>query len=230
MRPSRVLAILAGLAASLALAACQPKAPTGPQAAFGGKAPTSHAFEGVIYYLPENTPKLPDLKTLPPHGKIYATELNVPDQSFSLGFPGVTDRTTWFAIDYKGAFNVAQAGKYNFHLASDDGSKLWIDGKVAVDDDGVHSMTSAKSDVDLTCGRHAIEVEYFQGPPTEVGLQLFCTAPGGKEAIFPGCGFTLDRPGAFGWFWWLSGLLLIVALIILWLNRNKLMPKPAPAG
>ncbi len=228
MRPSRVLSGVVAALVSLVLCACQPKAPAGPEAAFGSKAPSSHAFEGTIYYLADGTPKLPDLKTLPPHGKIYVRELNVPNQDFSLGFPGVTDRTTWFAIDYKGAFTVAQPGKYNFHLASDDGSKLWIDGKVAVDDDGVHGVTSASGDIDLAAGRHAIEVQYFQGPPTAVALQLFCTAPGGKEAIFPACGLNLDRPGQTPWLWWLLALLVIAALILLWLNRERLRPRPAP--
>jgi hypothetical protein len=213
-------AAFTAVVAVLALIACQPKA-SKEQAAFGGVTPSSHAFVGKIYYLPENTPKLPDFRKMAPHGTIFAPQLNVPDQDFNLGFPGVTNRTTWFAIDYKGAFSVDKPGKYNFRLSSDDGSKLWIDGKVAVDNDGVHPTVSTNRDVSLTAGRHSIEVAYFQGPPVRVSLQLFCTGPGGKEVIFPGCGLNLTRPGGMMMWLWLVVVLVLAAAVLIWSRRRR---------
>ncbi len=223
------IAAFAAALAVLALSACQPKS-SKEAAAFGGATPSSHAFVGKIYYLPDSTQKLPDFRYMAPHGTIFAQQLNVPDQDFSLGFPGVTKRTTWFAIDYRGAFDVATPGKYNFRLSSDDGSKLWIDGKVAVDDDGVHATGSASNDIDLKAGRHSIEVGYFQGPPVRVSLQLFCTQPGGKEAIFPGCGLNLIRPGGMMIWLWLVIIVIVAAGIVFWLRRRKPPDQESPTA
>ncbi len=71
-------------------------------------------------------------------GTIYTTSLNVPPQDFEQGFPGVTNRFEWFAIDYSGRFWIENPGLYRFELTSDDGSKLYVDDRPVVDDDGAH--------------------------------------------------------------------------------------------
>ena len=118
-----------------------------------------------------------------PVGSIYTKVLDVPERSFDSGFPGVTDRFEWFAIKYTGTFQVENVGEYKFRLVSDDGSRLFIDGKKIIDDDGVHPAQSASGSVSLDRGAHQIEVDYFQGPRYYVALQLFWTPPGGTETI-----------------------------------------------
>ncbi len=54
------------------------------------------------------------------------------------GFPGIDNRFEWFAIDYTGNFWIARGGKYKFALNSDDGSKLYIDDTLVIDNDGQH--------------------------------------------------------------------------------------------
>jgi hypothetical protein len=227
MRAPSFAALWAVVLVSLSLAACQAPS-TKDDAAFGDKAPQAHAFEGKIYYLPENAPKLPDFKSLKPQGTIYASQLNVPDQDFALGFPGVTNRTTWFAIDYKGTFRVPSSGRYGFRLSSDDGSKLFIDDKQVIDNDGQHATSSASGDADLSAGAHRIEVQYFQGPPVRVSLQFYCTQPGGKEAIFPGCGLTLSRPHPLQWLMWVIAVLLVAVAVAAYVTRRRWVPPPAP--
>jgi hypothetical protein len=84
---------------------------------------------------------------------------------------------------YTGTFQVENEGEYKFRLVSDDGSRLFIDGKKIIDDDGVHPAQSASGSVSLGRGAHQIEVDYFQGPRYYVALQLFWTTPGGTETI-----------------------------------------------
>ena len=68
---------------------------------------------------------------------------------------------------------------------SDDGSKLWIDDILVVDNDGLHAPAAKEAEYCLATGSHAIRVHYFQGPRTEVALQLTVAPPDGDFETFP---------------------------------------------
>ena len=155
----------------------------GSENPFGSATLDSVSLKGDIYYLPEGASSLPDFSGLTPAGSIYTKVLDIPTRSFTSGFPGVSDRFEWFAIRYTGVFNVDMEGDYAFRLVSDDGSRLLIDGKMIIDNDGIHATRSISGDVYLASGQHSIEVDYFQGPREEIALQLFWTPPGGSEQI-----------------------------------------------
>ncbi|MCX6676625.1 MAG: PA14 domain-containing protein [Methanothrix sp.] len=155
----------------------------GSENPFGSATSDSVSLKGDIYYLPEGASSLPDFSSLTPVGSIYTTVLDIPTRSFTSGFPDVTNRFEWFAIRYTGEFNVDMDGDYAFRLVSDDGSRLFIDGKKIIDNDGTHPTQSVSGNAYLTRGQHSIEVDYFQGPREEIALQLFWTPPGGSEGI-----------------------------------------------
>jgi hypothetical protein len=152
-----------------------------PMAHFGTTVFISGGLKGDIYFLPEQTRKLPKFETLKPVGSIYTTELNVPRHDFEMGFPGVTDRFEWFGIDYKGKFWVDKPGKYLWALLSDDGSKLYIDGHQVIDNDGQHPPKGLAGTCKLKKGEHSIRVSYFQGPRTQVALILAVIPPGDDD-------------------------------------------------
>jgi hypothetical protein len=141
-------------------------------------------LEGRLYYLRSNTKKLPDFRKMKPVGKIYTTSLSVPPQDFQKGFPGVTRRHEWFAIDYTGKFWVERAGLYRFLLTSDDGARLYIDDRLVVDDDGIHPPRDEEGTAELTGGVHRIRISYFQGPRDAVALVLKVAPPGEELRIF----------------------------------------------
>lgn len=163
----RHLTVVAG---ALALAAAQPLAAQG--GGFGTAGTVPFALQGRVYFIPENTETLPDFSRLRPQGTISTTVLNIEPQSFTVGFPGVTDRFEWFAIDYHGRIMLPQAGTYAFRLTSDDGSKLFIDGREVIDNDGIHGPGNADGEAELAAGIHDVRVQYFQGPREEVALIL----------------------------------------------------------
>jgi hypothetical protein len=169
--------VLAALMALCALAAAADENP------FGSASTDSSSLRGDIYYLPEGASALPDFSSLTPVGSIYTRVLDIPERAFSSGFPGVTDRFEWFAIRYTGSFQAEVDGDYGFRLVSDDGSRLIIDGKKVIDNDGQHPPQSVSGSTYLSRGTHQIEVDYFQGPREYIALQLFWTPPGGSEAI-----------------------------------------------
>jgi outer membrane protein OmpA-like peptidoglycan-associated protein len=139
---------------------------------FGTTKRTPFSLQGDVYLLEPGTSRLPDFRALKPAGHIYASELNLPQREFSEGFPGVTDRFEWFAIDYHGTFAVEDAGKYRFRLTSDDGAKLYVDDKMLIDNDGVHQPMAQEVSVDLARGVHTIRLPYFQGPRMYIALVL----------------------------------------------------------
>lgn len=67
-----------------------------------------------------------------------------------------------FAFRYKGYLVIDNGGEYEFYTSSDDGSKLYIDGQLLVDNDGEHAVREKQGKAQLTPGLHAIEVVFFQ--------------------------------------------------------------------
>jgi len=184
------------LTALLALAAISPTRAGGDNGgtSFGARERVEDALQGNIYVLPVNTRALPDFGRLTPVGTIYAKMLNVAPRDWREGFPGVTDRFEWFAIDYVGAIYVSRPGRYQFRIVSDDGSRLLVDGRQIIDNDGLHTARSMSGAADLDTGDHRIRVQYFQGPRFMVALQVYCTPPGGAERLFPDCDLTMTPP------------------------------------
>ncbi len=159
--------------------------PAADDARFGTKAPGLVNLKGSVYFLNEGTRTLPaSFEKMPVMGVVYTDRLDVPDRSFTRGFPGVTQRHTWFALVFEGQFTLDWAGLYAWRLVADDGAKLWVDGVEVIDLDGLHPPQSKAGSLDLQPGPHHIRVAYFQGPPTQVALQLFVAPPGQKERVF----------------------------------------------
>ncbi|HMD00813.1 MAG TPA: PA14 domain-containing protein [Ferruginibacter sp.] len=183
--------------------------------AFGDTKWISDGLKGKIYFLPENTDSLPDFDTLESVGTIFTHELNIPNRSWSTGFPGVPNRTEWFGIEYKGNFIVNKPGHYTFRLVADDGAKLFIDGKLVINNDGLHPERSESGEVDLDASEHSIRVQYYQGPRYNIALQLFATFDHeNEEQVFPGKNIQLITPGSgHSWWIWVLIVLLICAVV-----------------
>lgn len=156
-----------------------------PSNVFGYEAPVLGCFEGQVFPLAVDAPKLPtDYASLTPVSVVYACEWDIAPRQWDQGFPGIADRFEWFAIRYAGAFRVATAGDYAFRISSDDGAKLSIDGKLVIDNDGQHPPQEARGTAQLSAGDHQMVLEYFQGPRYYINLQLWVTPPGKAEELF----------------------------------------------
>ena len=172
-----------GLLSAVVFVACvsfaQESTPT-----FGTTVVIPSGLRGQVYHIGHNTKKLPDFRKRKPVGTIYTSSLDVPPQDFQQGFPGVTKRFEWFAIDYTGRFWIDDPGMYTFSLLSDDGSKLYIDDELVVDNDGLHPPEEKQGSLELAGGIHRIRVSYFQGPKFQVALQLKVASAGQALRIF----------------------------------------------
>ena len=85
-----------------------------------------------------------------------------------------------FAMVFEAEFEIKESGSYAFELGSDDGSKLFINGKELIDHDGLHAMTGKEGKVDLEPGLAKLRLEYFQGKGGK-GLSLSVSGPGMDE-------------------------------------------------
>ena len=63
-------------------------------------------------------------------------------------------------------------GCYSFSLNSDDGSILWIDNEIVVDNDGSHGMKLKVDTIPLETGVYPVKLWYYQGYPDKFGLQF----------------------------------------------------------
>jgi hypothetical protein len=55
-----------------------------------------------------------------------------------------------------------EADTYRFHVIADDGARMWVDGRLIIDDWSVGAVRESTADVTLTQGPHDLRVDYFE--------------------------------------------------------------------
>lgn len=72
------------------------------------------------------------------------------------------DRDNHFAFRWEGVIRIKQAGKYRFHAKSDDGSWIWINGNLVVDNGGVHGAVEKSGEIELPAGDHTFVAAFYE--------------------------------------------------------------------
>ncbi len=67
-----------------------------------------------------------------------------------------------FGLQFETVIEVLEDDVYAFTIGSDDGSRLFIDDRLIVDNEGMHGMKAARGVVPLAAGNHRIRVDYFE--------------------------------------------------------------------
>ncbi len=107
---------------------------------------------------------VPDFSQLTPKDSGETTDFSV----------SVSPRVDTFGLRFTGYLQIPADGEFQFFLSSDDGAKLWIDGELVVDNDGVHPGGFRDGRKTLTTGAQEVVVEYFEyhgGEELEVEIQ-----------------------------------------------------------
>jgi hypothetical protein len=119
--------------------------------------------------------RLPDFSKLKPlqTGKVYRLDLQE-----------VPVNTNKFALLFNGKLKIEKADDYTFWLNSNDGSRLYIDGKLVIDHDGLHGAEEKEGEIFLKPGSHTIRVEFFQAGGG-IFLQLLIEGGGMKKQPVP---------------------------------------------
>ena len=129
----------------------------------------------VSYF--DSTPKDASIETL---AKMTASVNGVADQ-ISLEIPQ-RKKTEKYGLQFSGVINVPRDGDWLFRLASDDGSRLYLDGELLIDNDGNHGMKEIVRGRKLAAGPHALVVNYFNSGGG-YGLKVEWEGPGQKRSL-----------------------------------------------
>ncbi len=133
---------------------------------------TATAYVNYEYY--EGTwEALPNFDSLTPKHTGLASNFNISPR----------DREDNFGFRFRAKINISLEGEYIFYTVSDDGSQLFINDVLVVNNDGLHGLEQRSGQVHLGQGQHAIEVTYFEkGGGNE--LYVLYEGPGiAKQAI-----------------------------------------------
>ncbi len=133
---------------------------------------------GVNYttYKVSGIEKLPDFSSLKPASSGQTHEIILDDVKLPQEEQIAAVFTTYLFID--------QPGEYQFYLASDDGSKLYVNDQLVVDNDGDHGVIERSGKVELPKGKQQLKVEWFNGGGGK-GLYLFYKGPGVTKQLVP---------------------------------------------
>jgi len=98
---------------------------------------------------------------------ILNASFNVVDSSTSSGLPLLPDALkatykTQYVLKCQGSVIIETSDYALFEVISDDGSKLYIDGSLLVDNDGLHSSQSRSASRLLKRGVHTFRIDYLQ--------------------------------------------------------------------
>jgi fibronectin-binding autotransporter adhesin len=72
----------------------------------------------------------------------------------------IAAQPTTTGTQFLGGLNINTAGTYSFGLNTDDGSRLYIDGVLLINNEGGHGATNLTNSVTLDAGRHEIRIDY----------------------------------------------------------------------
>ncbi|WP_419803584.1 family 20 glycosylhydrolase [Mucilaginibacter sp.] len=89
-----------------------------------------------------------------------------------------------FGVIYQGYLRIDQDGNYNTGLTSDDGSQLFLDDQLVVDNDGKHAISNKTSLVPLQKGYHKIKIKYFDAGDTAT-LRVYLNLAGKPQTELP---------------------------------------------
>jgi cytochrome c553 len=156
------------------------------------RAIANYLLQGVVFaasppnltytYYEGSFERLPDFANLRPRATGKASGFDV----------GVARRPNDFALCFEGYLRIDHTGDYRFHLTSDDGSRLTIDGRDVAVNDGIHAPTTVSAKARLSKGMHKLVAAVFNGPGG-VELSVDIEGPGlGRQPLAPLVSLTPD--------------------------------------
>jgi hypothetical protein len=125
-------------------------------------------YQGKWEFLPEFTSLIPSVTGVWPAPELAAYRKVE-------AYAAMTEKV---GLRFVGYLDVPVEGAYTLETISDDGSRLWLDDELVVDNDGGHGMRIRSGRVALREGLHRVRLDYFQGTGSS-GLEVWWTSDAG---------------------------------------------------
>ena len=136
--------------------------------------PLSPGVVQATYLLTGEPTALPDLAKLAPSGSKTSANLD----------SSARPRDSKFAVRWTGVLRIPRSGAYTFFLTSDDGSRLWLDDALVVDNDGPHAAIEKSGKAWLEKGDYRLDVRWYdQGGANSFKLEA--SGPEGAKLPLP---------------------------------------------
>jgi hypothetical protein len=119
----------------------------------------------------------PDISIREMHGDMWYAN----DPDFAASIPGFSE-SDGYIMRWRGQIEIEVGGDYTFSTESDDGSMLYIDEQLVVDNDGIHAMRAMPGSVMLDPGEHDVTVTYFENTG-DAGLKVSWTPRPGMDLV-----------------------------------------------
>jgi len=119
--------------------------------------PIERGLKEEVYYGGKNS-RIPNLNKRPDSMRIVN---NVNYKPTKVNFQGFSKAVN-FAVRWSGELSISRMGSYKFLVMSDDGSRLFLNGKYIVNNDGTHAMRSREGRATLQVRSYDLILEYFQ--------------------------------------------------------------------
>ena len=138
----------------------------------------STSNNGIRYHYYESKK---DMNFLPNFLKMKAVKSG---KTYQFRIDSINQVKHQFGIQFSSSIKINSKGEYHFYLLSDDGSRLYINNTLVVDNDGGHGAIERKGSISLQPGFHKITLDYHnqQGG---AWLDAFYKGPGIPKQIIP---------------------------------------------
>jgi len=131
---------------------------------------------GLMYHYYEGDwEKIPDFTSLQPvrSGTIY-----------EIGLDQIPFKQEKFGLLLQGSIEIPTTALYTFYVNSNDGSILFIDGEIVIDNDGLHGALEKEGEIQLFEGKHTLRITYFQAGGG-FHLKASVSGPGMEKSSIP---------------------------------------------
>jgi hypothetical protein len=154
---------------------------------FGKPGPSYNGLIGEVFAAGADLDAMPDFSSLgDPIGLIAAGPIDIPAGRFEQGFSGPNGTVnTNFAVRFTGSLNVVEEAEYELCINSDDGSRLYLEDTLVVDNDHASEARETCELVYLESGEYMLRMEYFQGTDPGVALSLSWSINGAEKVVIP---------------------------------------------
>ncbi len=106
------------------------------------------------------------------------------DFNWSLGSPGGAIGTDRFSVRWTGKIQPLYSETYTFYVRSDDGTRLWINGKPIIDDWTLHGLLEQSNTITLAADQlYDIKFEYFENTGGAASRLSWSSSSQVKEVI-----------------------------------------------